>query len=76
MKFKTPAGMLAIVDAWPWSIHLQSGLVEMRLQKLGATLDDAETSLVVQTPFQTLKEKLTQVRSEALFDRLVNRVWK
>ena len=64
MKFKTPAGMLAIVDAWPWSIHLQSGLVEMRLQKLGATLNDAET----------LKEKLTQVRSEALFDRLVNRV--
>ena len=76
MKFKTPAGMLAIVDAWPRSIHLQSGLAEMRLQKLGATLDDAETSLVVQTPFQTLKEKLTQVRSKALFDRLVNRVWK
>ena len=48
----------------------------MRLQKLGATLDDAETSLVVQTPFQTLKEKLTQVRSEALFERLFNRVWK
>ena len=76
MKFKTPAGMLAIVDAWPWSILLQSGLAEMRLQNLGATLDDAETSLVVQTPLQTLKEKLTQVRSKALFDRLVNRVWK
>ena len=74
MKFKTPAGMLAIVHGWPRSIHLQSGLTEMRLQKLGATLDDAETSLVVQTPFQTLKEKLTQVRCEALFDRLVNRV--
>ena len=76
MKFKTLAGMLAIVDAWPWLIHLQSGLAELKLQKLGATLDDAETSLVVQTPFQTLKEKLTQVRSEALFDRLVNRVCK
>ena len=76
MNFKTPVGILAIVDAWPWSIHLQSGLAEMRLQKLGATLDDAETSLVVQTPLQTLKEKLTQVRSKALFDRLVNRVWK
>ena len=76
MKFKTPAGMLAIVDAWPWSIHLQSGLAEMRLHKIGATLHDAETSVVVQTPFQTLKEKLSQVRSEALFDRLVNRVCK
>ena len=76
MNFKTPAGKLAIVDAWPWSIHLQSGLAEMRLQKLGATLHDAETSLVVQTPFQTLKEKLSQVKSEALFNRLVNRVWK
>ena len=76
MNFKTLAGMLAIVHAWPWSINLQSGLAEKKLQKLGATLDDAETSLVVQTPFQTLKEKLTQVRSEALFDRLVNRVCK
>ena len=76
MKFKTPAGKLAIVDAWPWSIHLQSGLAEMRMQKLGATLVDAETNLVVPTTFQTPQEKLTQVRSEALFDRLVNRVWK
>ena len=76
MKFKTLAGKLAIVDAWPWSIHLQSGLTEMRMQKLSATLVDAETNLVVPTTFQTPKEKLTQVRSEALFDRLVNRVWK
>ena len=76
MKFKTLAGMPAIVDAWPCSIHLQSGLAEMKLQKLGATLDDAKTSLLVQTPLQTLKEKPTQVRSEALFDRLVNRVCK
>ena len=76
MKFKTLGGMLAIVDAWPWSIHLLSGLAEMKLKKLGATLDDAETSLVVQTPFQKLKEKLTQVRSEGLFDTLVNRVCK
>ena len=48
----------------------------MRMQKLGATLVAAETNLVVHIPFKTLKEKLTQVRSEALFDRLVNRVWK
>ena len=55
MKFKTPAGKLAFVDAWPWSIHLQSGLAEMRMQKLGATLVDADTNLVVPTPFQTPK---------------------
>ena len=51
-------------------------LAEMRIQKLGETLVKAETNLVVLTPFKTPKEKLTQVRSEALFDRLVNRVWK
>ena len=51
-------------------------LAEMRMQKLGATLVAAETNLVVHIPFKTSKEKLTQVRSEALFDRLVNRVWK
>ena len=51
-------------------------LAEMRMQKLGATPVAAETNLVVHIPFKTLKEKLTQVRSEALFDRLVNRVWK
>ena len=44
-------------------------LAEMRMQKLGATLVAAETNLVVHIPFK-------QVRSEALFDRLVNRVWK
>ena len=51
-------------------------LAEMRMQKLGATLVAAETNLVVHIPFKTPKEKLTQVRSEALFDRLGNRVWK
>ena len=51
-------------------------LAEMRMQKLGETLVEAKTNLVVHTPFKTPKEKLTQVRSEALFDRLVNRVWK
>ena len=51
-------------------------LAEMRMQKLGATLVAAETNLVVHIPFKTPKEKLTQVRSEALFDRLINRVWK
>ena len=25
VQFKTPAGKLAIVDAWPWSMQLQSG---------------------------------------------------
>ena len=51
-------------------------LAEMRMQKLGETLVEAETNQVVLTPFKTPKEKVTQVRSEALFDRLVNRVWK
>ena len=51
-------------------------LAETRMQKLGKTLVEAKTNLVVLTPFKTTKEKLTQVRSEALFDRLVNRVWK
>ena len=51
-------------------------LAEMRMQKLGETLVESKTNLVVHTPFKTPKEKLTQVRSEALFDRLVNRVWK
>ena len=48
-------------------------LAEMRMQKLGETLVEAKTNLVVLTPFKTPKEK---VMSEALFDRLVNRVWK
>ena len=76
MKFKTPSGKLAIVDAWPSSIHLQSGLAEMRMQKLGATLVNAETNLVVQTPFQTLKEKLTQVTSRRSSTGWLTRVWK
>ena len=50
-------------------------LAEMRMQKLHETLVAAEADLVVHTPFKTLKEKLTQVRSEALFDRLADRVW-
>ena len=51
-------------------------LAEMRIQKLGETLVEAKTNLVVHTPFKTPKKKLTQVRSEALIDRLVKRVWK
>ena len=51
-------------------------LAEITMQKLGATLVATETNLVVHIPFKTPKEKLSQVRSEALFDRLVNRVWK
>ena len=47
----------------------------MRMQKLDKTLVKAEADLLVHTPFQTLKETLTQVRSEALFDRLPNKVW-
>ena len=49
---------------------------EIRMQKLGATLVAAETNLVVHIPFKTPKEKLSQVRSEGLFHRLVNRVCK
>ena len=51
-------------------------LSEIRMQKLGTTLVAAETNLVVHIPFKTPKEKLSQVRSEGLFDRLVNRVCK
>ena len=47
----------------------------MRMQKLDKTLVAAKADLLVHTPFKTLKETLTQVRSEALFDRLLNRVW-
>ena len=47
----------------------------MRMQKLYKTLVAAKADLLVHTPFKTLKETLTQVRSEALFDRLPNRVW-
>ena len=51
-------------------------LAEIRMQKLGATLVAAETNLVVHIPFKTPKGKLSQVRSEGIFDRLVNRVCK
>ena len=61
---------MALVDTF------EVRLAEMRMQKLGATLVAAETNLVVHIPFKTPKEKLSQVRSEALFDRLVNRVCK
>ena len=51
-------------------------LAEMRMQKVGETLVAAEADLVVHTPVKTLKETLTQVNTEALFDRLANGVWK
>ena len=61
---------MALVDTFA------ARLAEMRMQKLGETLVEAKTNRVVHTPFKTPKEKLTQVRFEALFDRLVNRVCK
>ena len=61
---------MALVDTFPVR------LAEMKMQKLATTLVAAETNLVVHIPFKTPKEKLSQVRSEALFDRLVNRVCK
>ena len=50
-------------------------LAEMSMKILDKTLVAAKADLVVHTPFKTLKETLTQVRSEALFDRVANRVW-
>ena len=51
-------------------------LAEMRMQILGETLLAADADLVVHTPVKTLKQTLTQVKYEALLDRLANRVCK
>ena len=51
-------------------------LGEMGMQTLTETLVKAEANEVVHTLFKTPQETLTQVYSEALFDRLAKRVSK
>ena len=48
----------------------------MEMQTLGETLVKVEAIALVDTPLQTPQEKLTQVKSEAQFDRLAKRFSK
>ena len=48
----------------------------MEMQTLGETLVKVEATALVDTPLQTPQEKLTQVKSEAHFDRLAKRLSK
>ena len=48
----------------------------MEMQTLGETLVKVEAMALVDTPLQTPREKLTQVKSEDLFDRLAKRLSK
>ena len=48
----------------------------MEMQTPGETLVKMEAMALVDTPFQTPQEKLTQVKSEAQFDRLAKRLSK
>ena len=46
-------------------------LVEMEMRTLGETLVKVEAKPLVDTPFETRQETLTQVNSEEHFNRLV-----
>ena len=48
----------------------------MEMQTLGETLVKVEAIVLVDTPLQTPQEKLTQVKSEAQFDREAKRLSK
>ena len=48
----------------------------MEMQTLGETLVKVEAMVLVDTPLQTPQEKLTQVKSEAQFDRAAKRLSK
>ena len=48
----------------------------MEMQTLGETLVKVEAMALVNTPLQTPQEKLTQVKSEAQFDRGAKRLSK
>ena len=61
---------MALVDT------LAVRLGEMGMQTLTETLLKAEANAVVHIPFKTPQETLTEVQSEALFDRLAKRVSK
>ena len=49
-------------------------LTEMEMQTLGKTLVKVEAKALVDTPFKTRQETLTQVNSEAHFKRLARRL--
>ena len=51
-------------------------LPEMGMQTLGETLVEVEANVVVDIPFTTPQEALTQAKSEAHFERLAKRVSK
>ena len=51
-------------------------LPEMGMQTLGEMLVEEEAKVIVNTLFETRQETLTQVNSDALFDRLGKRVSK
>ena len=48
----------------------------MEMHKPGETLVKVEAMALVDTPSQTPQEKLTQVKSEAQFDRVAKRLSK
>ena len=48
----------------------------MEMQTLDETLVKVEAMALVDTPFQTPQETLTQVKSEEQFDRLATRLSK
>ena len=51
-------------------------LPEMGMQTLGEMLVEEEAKVIVNTLFETRQETLTQVNSDALFDRLGKRISK
>ena len=51
-------------------------LAEMEMQTLGETLVKVEAKVLVDTPFETRQQTLTQVNSEAHFNRLARRLSK
>ena len=76
MKVETLAHNVAIVDARRWSFHWQARVAEMEMQTLCETLVELEAKAPVDTIFQKRQETLTQIKPEALFDRLAKRVSK
>ena len=48
----------------------------MEMQTPGETLVKVKAMVLVDTPFQTPQEKLTEVKSEAQFDTLAKRLSK
>ena len=51
-------------------------MADIEMQTLGDTLVKVEAMALAGTPFQTTQETLTQVKSEAQFERLAKRLSK